>query len=310
MLEAEGYAVVRQAPHSAADVSQADVAIVAGSPEWARVLKDLMPTYFIDSLGFMWADVDKLDLEPVRDLTRYFAQDLFGSALRLRELGVRNVHPVSGIVEPWPVRSEGAMNDTVLSLGGVVNPFTDASVQTYINFVARIAEGETAKRRSVRVLMSKTATATFEWYGPGTPSSLSKSAMRRAMNTTVRFAASPGLTTLVEAASFGKLPVPLPPQNWSQVMICRQMAKICGEGLWAYLADLYGGLSSEMGETAGVAAVKQLNNTILRDETVSARICAYLDLPQSAASIRDKLGAPFSGAAECTTRILTDLGLR
>lgn len=309
LMELDGRSPIRASPGSATALPPASLAIVAGSPDWAQRLSSTMPVYFIDSLGFMWTEADEADLVPVRTGIRgYFAQNLFDSVDNLARLGVGQVVAVSGIVERSEPEPTADVPDVVLSLGGVVNPFTDASTQAYFDLASDVTQARIDRGERVRVLFSPSAAARFDWRAGGEVGPATTAETRFLLANSKRVAGSPGLTTLVEATRSEVGLVPLPAQNWSQAMICRQIAQAGVPGLWPVLEQAYRAIPGSLGERAGLAAVNAVNADLLRDRELRSLIIDAIDGP-AAGLPAALLGAPFTGAQECAHLVADDAGL-
>lgn len=254
-------------------------------------------THYVDSLGFMWGSVDLPPESHLRQVRAYYCQDIFGSADNLTGLGLANVVAVSGIVAEssrFPTSHSGPHADRLVNLGGLSNPAGNLSADAYLPLIDRLLPifNEDGVES---IVVGNDSTAL------GLPSkSVRLTQLSRAMfDSTMRSCdvviSSPGMTTLIESSKERRAYVPLPPQNWSQVLICRGMIAGSDLSLWEFLAEQYHGIDDRLPELAKANAVRDVNRLLsssdgfLREYTALARTALELaEVPQ--------VGAPYTGA--------------
>ncbi|MFE7117744.1 hypothetical protein ACFU99_20245, partial [Streptomyces sp. NPDC057654] len=222
------------------------------APELIRSRDAAAMTYYVDSLGFMWQPADIPADSPLRRVRGYFAQDVFGSVAHLTALGVPGVRPVSGIVAPpvspappepsappdlaapstgrapavgAPARARTnvhahthARTRVLAHLGGLGNPAGNGSAHAYLPLVRQLLGALRRDDYELTVAMNQ-AGDTFRLAAGTAVRHLSGTGFQQALADCATVLSSPGLTTLIEASQAARPYVPLPPQNWSQVVI-------------------------------------------------------------------------------------------
>lgn len=293
----------------AARLGPVDAAVVVLDPELASFFQARVPTYFVDSLGFMWGQAFFDQFPAVREVTRYFVQDAFGAAGRLGELGIRNVHPVGAIIEPRTSPCHHSP-DLVVNLGGLLNIFSEGPVRRYVDGVMGIVRRMGAGRDTL-ILTSQRARDTFDALAasPFPVTSLPHGQALWAFSQARTVLTSPGLTTLLELVQSRIPAVPLPPQNMSQALIIAHVAERIGgsPGIWDFLAANYP-LSPGMDEEAGVAMVQDRNARLLFD---AGFVKDYLGVAAAAErlgrALPSTLVPSMDGAATICAAIMRDL---
>ncbi|MFJ8229724.1 hypothetical protein ACIQ9E_07150 [Streptomyces sp. NPDC094448] len=303
-------------------LAAADAVVNVLAPELVTTAALAARTYYVDSLGFMWGAADLPPDSPLHQVRAYLAQDIFDSAAHLARLGLRAVIPVSGIVAPPPalpspaVPPEGAAVrkaeriPVLVHLGGLGNPAGHTSGQVYLTLVERLL---TALRRDhpdgMSVAMNQ-ANGAFT-LGAGLPvRQLSAAGFHHALAGCDTVLSSPGLTTLVEVSQARRPYVPLPPQNWSQVLISRRLAARPGPpGLWPFLMSPYDRIAEQAPEAEKAMAVSEINRQLGRDDGYLTRY-ARLARHAMANPRTPDVGAPFEGAREVAAVVAADLATR
>lgn len=295
----------RQADLPAIDsiVSTLHGVVVALDPAWATYLSKRVPTLFIDSLGFMWAPEHFSRNSDLLAVQIYAAQDVFDSVARLREIGIKHLVPVGAIVT---VKQERARSEeTVIHLGGLVNIFSSETGLAYLDFAVNLLRPlfPTGQNSSVRLLTSErvpqtTALGNFKV----TPAPHSEAVALFA--SVRRVYTSPGLTTLLELAALQTPVIPLPPQNFSQALIIRNLTHQF-QGLpdvWSFLAEAYS-VPYGISEKEGVSRVTELNSRYARSDSFAAEY-RELALVTSDSAVPRQLAPDYDGAEQCASLLL------
>jgi hypothetical protein len=242
-----------------------DGMIVVMHRQWAHVLAPRLPVFCVDSLAHMWRPGAFDAFTGIKQIARYYVQDLFGAGQAMIRSGVPHVVPVRPIMAkaagggtPWPGRP-------IFHLGGLLTPFTDTRVDVYV-------EGVVDLMRSLAsdgvLLTSEEATRRFaplldgvEHHSPAPSEAI------EAFTSAPLVYSSPGITGLVEMCSTRARMVPLPPANYSQVLTVRRFVRAWRSQLsepWRYLDDAYASIGDDLHEPDGVAQVVDLNARLLR----------------------------------------------
>lgn len=218
-----------------------DVAAVFLNPEWAARLSDQLPTFFVDSLAFMW-DAALVERLPKLSRCTHIVQDVLGAGDAARTVGLKNVVTVEPIVDLSyvPVSRE----PIVASLGGQVIHGSTGHIPGYTRLVLKLladAYGE----RGVLALTGSGAASVISDTGSnaglriyGAPRTEAIGYFRTA-NVVV---SSPGLTTLLEVSALDVPCIPLPPQNYSQCLILDEVANRSPYALhpaWSFLREFF-----------------------------------------------------------------------
>lgn len=246
------------------DFGRIDAAVVVLDPKLASFFHPWVPTYFVDSLGFMWDKGFFEQFPRLQNIHTYFVQAVFGAHDKLAAKGVKNLYPVGAIIDTC-VSLPSDAPDLTFHLGGLFNIFGQAPIRNYVEGIVPIAEKLCADQHSV-ILTSRRALNTFEILRTTKlpvrdlphDQTLGMFTQARSVFT------SPGLTTLLELM-YLKVPViPLPPQNMSQALIISNLVKQWSQSpeIWGFLAEHYQ-LTDEIGEEEGVRMVQSINNNLL-----------------------------------------------
>ncbi|MFH8553562.1 hypothetical protein [Streptomyces celluloflavus] len=298
----------------------ADAVVNVLAPELIGTGELAARTYYVDSLGFMWGAADVPPDSPLHQVRAYLAQDLFGSAAHLARLGLRGVIPVSGIVAPPPAiptpaaPPEGAgvrvpdRTRVLVQLGGLGNPAGHTSGRVYLALVERLLAAVRNDSVEMNVAMNQ-ANGAFTLHAGMPVRQLSAADFRTALGHCDVVLSSPGMTTLVEASQAGRPYVPLPPQNWSQVLICRHLAGRSEQSLWPFLRGPYDHIAEAAPEAEKAVAVQEINRRLGRDDGYLTR---YAQLARHAVGNprTPDVGAPFGGAHEVAAVVAADLAGR
>ncbi|MFI9081879.1 hypothetical protein ACIGW8_36465 [Streptomyces sioyaensis] len=282
------------------------------APELIRSPELAQATYYVDSLGFTWQQADIASDSPLRQVRIYFAQNVFGSVENLTALGVPGVTAVSGIVSapalPTGPSADGPIRGLV-HLGGLRNPAGSASAHAYLPLADSLLEAFQDGSYELSVAMNQSGTS-FRRHGGGAARQLSGQDFQQALADSDMVLSSPGLTTLIETSQAGKPYVPLPPQNWSQVVICGHMSGLSGQDIWPFLADRYRTIDAWEPEAAKATAVGEINRRLATD-SVFIREFGRLARRAAQGGEAPTVGAPFHGAKELAAVVAADLsGIR
>jgi hypothetical protein len=231
------------------DIGTVDAAIVCLDPLWLSILAEEVPTFFVDSLGFMW-NQDFMANPALRKVKRYFVQDVFEAASRITSaLPDVDVQAVGAIVNVSQVNvtaaPHGHSNKGVLSLGGFHTESEAFDRRPYWQLIKLVIEPA-----EWTILTSQRAASQIAIGGH-----LSHAEALHLMVSAEKVAVSPGLTTLLEAAAIGIPIAPLPPQNYSQALIIRRLAALGAGELWDYLMTSFN-ISEGLPEAEGIAEVR------------------------------------------------------
>ncbi|PNE37003.1 hypothetical protein [Streptomyces noursei] len=301
------------------ELRSADAVVNVLAPELIGTGALAARTYYVDSLGFMWGAADVPPDSPLRRVRAYLAQDLFGSADHLARLGLRGVIPVSGIVAPPPaIPPPAPPEDTgtrtpdrtrvLVQLGGLGNPAGHTSGQVYLALVERLLTEVRHDAVEMNVAMNH-AHGAFSLQADLPARQLSATEFRTALRHSDVVLSSPGMTTLVEVSQAARPYVPLPPQNWSQVLICRHLAAGCAHELWPFLTAPYDRIGDAAPEAEKAVAVQEINRRLGRDDTYVKRY-AHLARHALGNPRTPHVGAPFDGAHEVAAVVAADLTAR
>lgn len=293
------------------DLGRIDAAVVVLDPKLASFFHSWVPTYFVDSLGFMWDDGFFQQFPLLRDIHIYFVQDVFGAHDRLAAKGVQNLYPVGAILDTRVTLPQDAP-DLTFHLGGLFNIFDETPIRNYVEGIVPIIEKLGVGLHSV-VLTSRRALESFE--------------ILRTTNLPVRnlphdqalgmftqsgsVLTSPGLTTLLELMYLQVPVIPLPPQNMSQALIISNLVVHWSSApeIWAFLVEHYP-LTDEMGEEEGVRMVQSINEKLLNCSDFQE---SYVDLALKAIaqpySLPSNLVLDLDGGGTIRDAIYQDLDL-
>jgi hypothetical protein len=231
------------------NIGLVDAAIVCLDPLWLSILVETVPTYFVDSLGFMW-DPDFMANPALRKVKKYFVQDIFEATSRVTSfLPDVDVQAVGAIVDVSRVNVASSLqrsaNDGILSLGGFHTEAAAFDRRPYWQLIRLLIEPT-----EWTILTSQRAAGQIS-----TGRHLSHTESLRLMVSAKKVAISPGLTTLLEAAAVGIPIAPLPPQNYSQALIIRRLAALGAGESWDYLMTQFN-IKEGLTEAEGVSEVQ------------------------------------------------------
>jgi hypothetical protein len=290
-------------------IADCDAVINVLAPELIPSPEIAALTHYVDSLGFMWEHADLPPHSLLRHVRGYYAQDLFGSAENLARLGIPNVTPVSGIVSDTaalPNRPGHDIPRGVVNLGGLGNPAGIGSAQAYLPLVERLLVGLREGPYALTVTMNRAISELSLTTDVPVEQFSSTDFLATVARCDVVFS-SPGMTTLVEASRAGRTYVPLPPQNWSQVVISGHMAAQSDLEMWSFLSARYRGIGAGDDEMRKAAAVREVNREMAADPRFAAEY-GVLALRAAEAAEAPTVGAPFDGAREVAAAVAADLG--
>ncbi|MGC4889575.1 hypothetical protein [Micromonospora sp. DT227] len=277
--------------------------VVMHRPLAARLAPEL-PVFCVDSLAYMWRPDSFAGFPGIRSVRRYWVQDLFDSVEVMARTGVPNVRAVPPITDVGPEPADAGPADRagapwVASLGGLLNPYP-GSQHVYLAQVLRLVADASAGPPVV--LTSAGAIDRFGDLFAGVDArSLSHDAALALFRRAGAVLAPPGLTTILELAQLGRPMLPLPPENYSQVLNLRRLLRHHGTELgpaWRVLDDAYRPIGADLPEGDGVRAVHDLNERVLPDPAFGAALAeAWRHPDQRDRPLPAALRAPVSGAA-------------
>ncbi len=301
-------APVSDLPSSLADtLSEYDAVVNVLAPELIPSREVAARTHYVDSLGFMWQQADLPLNSRLRQVRAYYAQDVFGSVENLTQLGFPDVIPVPGITgsAEFPAPHNGASPSAIVNLGGLINPAGARSAQAYLPLVRGLINGLGAGPYKLTVAMNLAA---GDLAVDVPVRQLSVAGFRAAMQAIDVVYSSPGMTTLVESSQAGRTFVPLPPQNWSQVVIAEHMLARSSLDIWRFLTEPYLGIDKADDEMRKAAAVREVNLALGRSAQFAGD---YVELALAAAQAGEvpALGAPYDGADKVAAAVVADLSV-
>lgn len=290
--------------------SGCDAVVNVLAPELIMSTAIAARTHYVDSLGFMWQDADVPTESMLRQVRGYYAQDLFGSAANLSRLGIPGVVPVSGIVTDStvsPHRCPGrGSRRALVNLGGLGNPAGTRSARAYLPLVKRLITELQRGPYELTVAMNRSIDGlTLDTDVP--VEHHSSEAFQAAVTACDVVFSSPGMTTLVEVSRAERPYVPLPPQNWSQVVITGHLARQSGQEVWSFLTEHYSAIDEHDEEMRKAAAVREINNRLAANGKFAAKY-GSLALHAAEAAEVPTVGAPFEGAHDVAAAVAVDLG--
>jgi hypothetical protein len=246
------------------DFGRLDAAVVVLDPKLASFFQPWVPTYFVDSLGFIWDEGFFQQFPCLQKIHTYFVQDVFGAHDKLVAKGLKNLHPVGAILDTRVSLPKYAP-DLTFHLGGLLNIFGQTPIHHYVGGIVPIVEKLGAGQHSV-VLTSRRALEAFEILRATKfpVRDLPHDQTLGMFTTASSVFTSPGLTTLLELMYLQVPAIPLPPQNMSQALIISNLVTHWSQApeIWAFLAEHYP-LTNEMNEEEGVRMVQSINERLL-----------------------------------------------
>lgn len=243
-----------------ADLANFDAALVVMDNQRANDLADKMPVFFVDSLGYMWSEKDFHDFPKLKMVEAYFVQDMFGSYENMQKTNVKNIVRTPPIVEKARFEVVHGAYD-VVHLGGLLNPINKKTSAVYLSGIINIFSSLNLEQPVY--LASESAVNIYrdivEMYNF---KSLPHAQTLQTFAASRMVISSPGLTTMLEIASLNKPYLPLPPQNYSQVLNMQNVYHAYTDSLhpvWQFLSERYGKINSSLPEEEGVKLTTQLN---------------------------------------------------
>lgn len=275
-----------------------DGAVVLMDNDWANGLANQIPVFFADSLGFMWRKSDFASYPNMANMKAYYVQDVFGAVAQMMQTGMRNIRPVSPILD----LNQGDKvygGRAIFHLGGLLNPFNPETTRSYLMGFKEILRG--INQQDPLVLMSEAARQKFpDLLGDVETVSLPHGKALSAMANSKFMWSSPGLTTLLEASALQIPLAPLPPQNYSQALNTRNMNRFYGSNLheiWNFLDEEYHEIIPDMDERDGVAKITELNGKKLCEPRFVERFSQLaLDAMKTRACVPHDLSKAGNGA--------------
>lgn len=254
-----------------ANYSDLDGAVVVMDNDWAQELVGKVPVFFVDSLGYMWSDQDFDNYPKLRQVEAYFTQDLFGAYENMCKTGVANVVKTPPIVERGDFEVIRGGFD-VVHLGGLLNPINPETSEVYLKGILEIL-GDCELTDPV-FLVSEIALNRFsEQTAPHNFQSVGHNKALELFSSANTVISSTGLTTILEASRLGKEYLPLPPQNYSQVLNMQNVFDSFSHELhpiWAFLYREYKQISPSLPEEEGVRLITELNKEKLSNREFQA----------------------------------------
>ncbi|MCZ0970407.1 hypothetical protein O1L55_00480 [Streptomyces albulus] len=182
----------------------------------------------------------------------------------------------------------------LVQLGGLGNPAGHTSGRVYLALVERLLAAVRDDSAVEMTAAMNHANGAFTLRAGVPVRQLSAADFHTALGRCDVVLSSPGMTTLVEVSRAGRPYVPLPPQNWSQVLICRHLSARSAHDLWPFLTAPYDGIAEGAPEAAKAVAVQEVNRRLGRDDGYAAR---YARLARHAVGNPETpdLGAPSTG---------------
>ena len=281
-------------------ISTVDAAIVCLDPLWLSILAEVVPTYFVDSLGFMW-DSGFMVNPVLRKVETYFVQDVFDATSRVTSaLPDIDVQAVGAIVDVPHINIARKFprggRPSVLSLGGFHTESAIFDRRPYWQLIKLLIEPA-----EWTILTSQRAAS---YINNG--SHLSHTEALNLMTSAGKVAVSPGLTTLLEAAALNIPIAPLPPQNYSQALVVRRLAALEAGELWDYLVNKFD-VEEGLPEAEGVAEVQRRVIGCAHDTRFVTEMQQILSNPSAFKLLPRGLCDKFDGAYEVATSVLKEL---
>jgi len=244
-----------------------DGAIVVMDNDWANKLAPHIPVFFADSLGFIWNKEDFKSFSNMGKIKKYYVQNLFGAYDNLLKIGFKNIKAISPIIDVIYPESSNFARRNVIHLGGLMNPLNPNTTKIYLNGIIQIIIK--LKINAPLFLMSDAAKMAFPSLLKGCDiQSLTHKEAIAAVKYANSVWSSPGLTIMLEMAHMRVKTIPLPPQNYSQVLNIRNMVrefKIDLPEIWHFLDQEYSEITMGMPEEIGVQKITELNSKKLTD---------------------------------------------
>jgi hypothetical protein len=280
---------------------QYDLAIIVLAPQFvSHFTSKKTPTFYFDSLGFLWNRPFIETFHHLNNLTAYFVQDVFNSYDNLYELleNKKILKRVGAIVDVEFNDKNNEHKKTVIQLGGLVNPVNKDAVKNYIQLIKPILE-YFSKENTVILSSSEIKTYLNREFNIKTAKHTEAISYYTNADTIIT---SPGLTTLLELNQLNKPFIPLPPQNFSQLLILRNLEKCVAKehrSLINYLLSYYP-MSIFETEEDGISYVNQINNSLCFDNTF---LNSYINLLKNA-EVQANIISSFDGVNDCVSLIL------
>jgi hypothetical protein len=278
-----------------------DAAVVCLDRPTAERCCRLLPTYFVDSLAYMWEESFYADHEFFRRLQRYVVQSTFDSDSRAMSLLPPDlVTPVGAIVDLEAEQSRSAFPsdamDSLVLLGGlhVGNFAFDAS--DYWQLVKQVI----APVEQWDVLTSTFARAIMH-----TGRRLNHRELQARILRARRLVVAPGLTTLLESAGHGLRITPLPPQNYSQIHTVHRVAAAGGGMAWERLANYYK-IEEHLPEFDGVRLVADRTRELASDRAAVADMRSMVSDPSLSMALPSDIVRDYDGANEVARLVDSD----
>ena len=237
-----------------------DRALTCMEPRFVDAVAGI-PTGYVDSLSWMWDRRLFDDVPRLRTVDQYFVQDVFNAVDHAAALGIENVLRVGAIVDvPSVIRQRES--HAVVHLGGVENIFVRGDQAHYPRAVLDAVVGLDdlwERYESVTVvcgeqarsmLASRYRTSRFTF------ASARHAEFLDLVSTAQLCVTAPGLTTFLEMCAMGMPQILLPAQNYSQVLILRELGRTgYPPPIWHWSSLVAGfSIAADTPEQAAVAA--------------------------------------------------------
>ena len=218
----------------------------------------------------MWRQEDYIDFPNIRDVKRYYVQNLFGAYENMVDIGIKNVMAVPAIINvDYQDKHENNRINNAIHLGGLLNPINSNTTKIYLNGIIDIIH--LVGLQQPNLLLSESARSIHhEILHDIHCMSLRHQDAINFLGNARQIWTSPGLTTLLELSKLNLKILPLPPQNYSQVLIIRNITREFGQELptiWHFLNHEYSSIKAGLPEIEGVQATTDINSLKLSDAT-------------------------------------------
>jgi hypothetical protein len=251
------------------------VIIVADDGSICEHVSKYCDIFFVDGLGFMWRERD-LHVA-LRSAKRYYALNVLDAYENLKTLDIANLRKIEPILQ-LEGESTPETYETIVHLGGMYVPFSSSTSSLYAMSLAKLIRSVPG---SYTVLISKYGRERFKHELQGLPLQTVPQAnvidLYRNANCVMTLT---GPTTVIEIANLQRPCIPLIAQNYSQVLTVRNLVQAYGHELsdsWKFLNAAYRGIAAFLPEHEGVAAVGQLNETLLQDSAFIEAFCEIIE---------------------------------
>lgn len=213
----------------------------------------------------------------LRSAKRYYALNILGAYENLKTLDIANLRKIEPILQ---LEGEAATEsyETIVHLGGMYVPFSSSTSSLYAKSLAKLIRSVSG---SYTVLISKYGRERFNHELKGLPLQTVPQANVIGLYKQASCVMTlTGPTTVIEIANLQRPCIPLIAQNYSQVLTVRNLVQNYGREVsdsWKFLNAAYRDIAAFLPEHEGVAAVGQLNETLLRDSIFIGTFCEIIE---------------------------------